>query len=71
MVFTILMPLALAFVFCMQNIMQNAFINLTLNQLCTSGLNKKMDCDILLLCVVLPAGKDAAIFKSRFFSYKN
>lgn len=59
MMFTILMPLALAFVFCMPSIMQNTFINLTLNQLCTSGLNKKMDCDILLLHIVLPAGKAA------------
>lgn len=62
MVFTVLMPLALAFVFCMPSTMQNAFINLTLNQLCTSGLNKKMGCDILLLWIALPAGKSHSYF---------
>lgn len=60
MVFTILMPLA--FVFYMPSIMQNAFINLTSNQLCTSGLNKEIDCGILLLWIVLPAGKAACYF---------
>lgn len=57
MVFTVLMPLALAFVYWVPSIMKNAFINLTLNKLCASGLNKKMGCDILLLWIALPAGK--------------